>query len=204
MKQRYGTMSDMARPRVHTDELRETLLTRTAEAVAGRGAAAVSLRDVAAAAGTSTTAIYSLFGNKEALLQAVLVRAFEQFAQAQETVPVTDDPVADILGLGATYVGWALEHPAWYSVMFGGPLVGITCLPEADAVSARSMAPLHSAVERGLAAGVLRSAAPETIAISLWAQVHGLSTLALAGHLPPGADLAAAALADVEGWVLPS
>jgi hypothetical protein len=34
--------------------------------------------------------------------------------------------------------------------------------------------------------------------------VHGLSTLALAGHLPPDADLAAAALADVEGWVVHS
>jgi len=194
----------MARPRVHTDELRETLLVRTAEAVAGRGAAAVSLRDVAAAAETSTTAVYSLFGNKEALLQAVLVRAFEQFAEAQEEVPVTEDAVADILALGATYVAWALDHPAWYSVMFGGPLVGITRREEVEGVADRAMASLRSAVERGLAAGRLREAAPETIAVSLWAQVHGLSTLALAGHLPPEIDLATAALADVQGWLAAS
>ena len=53
--------------------------------VAADGIGALSVREVARAADTSTTAVYSLFGNKEGLSRAILVRAFDSFARAQRS-----------------------------------------------------------------------------------------------------------------------
>ncbi|MET0798548.1 MAG: TetR family transcriptional regulator, partial [Rhodococcus sp. (in: high G+C Gram-positive bacteria)] len=54
----------MARPRIHDAELRTRLLEAAAETVARHGVDSLSLRKLAAAQGTSTTAIYSLFGGR--------------------------------------------------------------------------------------------------------------------------------------------
>ncbi|WP_281445812.1 helix-turn-helix domain-containing protein, partial [Paenarthrobacter nicotinovorans] len=62
----------MARPIVHDHLVQQRLLAVTAELVDREGPARVTLRDVATAAETSTSAIYSLFGGKAQLLQAAI------------------------------------------------------------------------------------------------------------------------------------
>lgn len=195
----------MARPRVHTDELRESLMTHALSAVEKDGIAGLSLRAIAQGAGTSTAAVYSLFGSKEALQRAVLVRAYEGFAEEQNQVEVTEDPVTDLAGLGAVYVQWALGHPRLYQLMFGESLVGVGPSAEVAGASQRAMRRLTDGVRRAVNNGDFRGADGDvpTIATSLWAQVHGLASLMLAGRLPDGVDVATAALATIEGWRTP-
>lgn len=190
----------MARPRVHTAVVGSALLEDAVALVARSGVTALSLRELAAGVGTSTTAVYSLFGNKEGLQRAVLVRAFELFAAEQEQVPVTEDPVADVMGLGAVYVQWAVDNPNLYEVMYGKALIGVAAAEATERAASRAMAPLTSAVERAIDAGAFRPADIVTVSTSLWAQVHGLASLILTGDLPEGVDTALAASATVEGW----
>ena len=66
----------MGRRRLH-DETTATLLLDAAErAIADEGVDALSLRAVACDAGTTTRAIYTLFGSKDGLIAALGVRAF--------------------------------------------------------------------------------------------------------------------------------
>ena len=58
----------MGRPRVHDEATRATLRAVAEQLVAEGGAPALSVRAVAKKAGTSTRAVYSLFGSKEGLL----------------------------------------------------------------------------------------------------------------------------------------
>ncbi|WP_278259552.1 TetR family transcriptional regulator [Nocardioides convexus] len=109
--------------------LGEQIMACALATVAERGIAALALRDVAERAGTSTAAVYSLFGSKEALHRAVLISALTAFADAQASDPPTDDPVADIAGLGLRYVGWATEHPRLYEAMFTDAAAGLTRSP---------------------------------------------------------------------------
>ncbi|MGV9669123.1 TetR/AcrR family transcriptional regulator [Gordonia sp. NPDC003504] len=190
-------MGRMARPKVHDDDLRSRLIDEATRIVADSGVGGLSVRAAAQAAGTSTTAVYSLFGSKDGLTRAVLVRAFEQFAAAQEVATREDDAVS---ALGIAYVGWALENPRLYELMFGLSTVGIEPSEETEAASARVMAPLRHAVTAAIDAGVFRPADPATVAASLWAQVHGLSLLLLAGRFPDDADPVAAGSAVVAGW----
>jgi len=164
----------MARPVVHDENLRRTLLDAAAALIARDGAAAVSLRSLAAAAGTSTTAVYSLFGGKAELLSAVLDDGFASFAASQQ-----DAADGGVEALGLAYRAWALEHPVLYGLMFSGSLTSqVPCRPT-PGTAEPAMAPLFAAV----ASAVPRAQGDEvasTVGV-VWGQVHGMVSLELAG-----------------------
>ena len=189
----------MARPKLYDDDLRDRLLDEAVAIVAGGGLGALSVRGVAAAAGTSTSAVYSLFGSKEYLAREVLIRAFRSFAAAQQSA-VTGDLADDVAGLGVMYIQWALDNPRLFELMFGPQVAGISTSADLDAAASQAMTPLATGVAQAIEAGIFREADPTTIVASLWAQVHGLTLLLLADRLPPGADPARAAMAVLDGW----
>lgn len=176
----------MGRPKTYDDGLRRQLIALTAEAVADGGPDSLSLRALAKAADTSTTAIYTIFGSKDDLVAAVLVAAGESLTRAQDAVPTTDDPLADFASLGRTYRRWALAHPDLYNVMFGRIGMREGVVPEELDVSMR---PLLEAVHRCIDEGVLRDVDPRQAAISIWAAVHGLVSLEIAGYLEADSDV---------------
>ncbi|MEV7603853.1 TetR-like C-terminal domain-containing protein [Paenarthrobacter sp. NPDC089322] len=184
----------MARPIVHDHLVQQRLLAVTAELVDREGPARVTLRDVAAAANTSTTAVYSLFGGKAQLLRAAVDEGFRSFgASQQEAAP------DGLRGLGRAYRAWALEHPALYRLMFGGALAAyVDCSPTPE-VASGSMLPLLEAVTQGQEAGRLRRDDPATVAMTIWGQVHGLVSLELAQVDNHGTDWGGIYEAALEG-----
>lgn len=175
---------------MHDEALRHRLLERAGRMVAERGVSALTLRAVAADVGTSTSAVYSLFGGKPDLLNALFRWAFAGFGTAQHEVAASDDPLADLHALGLAYRQWALEHPHLYAVMFGGALAGFEPDPAAEQESRATMQPLAATVRRGLDRGLLGHADAETIAFAVWAAVHGLVSLELTTglHVQPRAE----------------
>ena len=177
----------MARPTVYDSALRDRLLEVTAELVDRDGPARLALRDVARRAGTSTTAVYSLFGGKAELVGAVLDAGFASFAASQRAA--SD---GGLRALGAAYREWAVGHPALYRLMFGGALaLSEDCSPTPE-IADSAIQPLLAAVEEGQHAGRVRPGAVPEIALAIWGQVHGLVSLELAQVGPPGLDWAAA------------
>ncbi|WP_284979122.1 TetR-like C-terminal domain-containing protein [Arthrobacter sp. fls2-241-R2A-200] len=173
----------MARPIVHDQRVREQLLAVTAELVDREGPARVTLRDVAAAAETSTTAIYSLFGGKSQLLTAAVDDGFRSFGESQRRAAGDG-----LRGLGLAYRTWALAHPALYRLMFGGALTAyVGCSPTPE-VAGDAILPLVDAVTAAQTAGRLRTESPEMVAMAIWGQVHGLVSLELAQMNHPDTD----------------
>ncbi|NOJ58932.1 TetR/AcrR family transcriptional regulator [Arthrobacter sp. 260] len=192
-------MDLMARPVVHNDSLRQDLLSVAADLLDRDGPARVTLRDVASAAGTSTSAVYSLFGGKSQLLTAVVDDGFRSFRDSQ--LAAAD---GGLDALGVAYRTWALEHRALYRLMFGGALAAYAdCQPSPDAAS-DAMQPLMEAVAAAQSAGVLVQAPVELVAVAIWGQVHGIVSLELAQMGRPDADWAAvyrsALDAIARGW----
>src|SRR5690625_6894120 len=70
----------MARPRPHDAALRATLVELASAAVSEGGSQGLSLRRLAAAAGTTTAAVYTLFGGRDGLVRAVVDEGFRRFA----------------------------------------------------------------------------------------------------------------------------
>ncbi|MBE0010069.1 TetR/AcrR family transcriptional regulator [Arthrobacter sp. AET 35A] len=184
---------------MHNDSLRQDLLSVAADLLDRDGPARVTLRDVASAAGTSTSAVYSLFGGKSQLLTAVVDDGFRSFHDSQ--LAAAD---GGLDALGVAYRTWALEHRALYRLMFGGALAAYAdCQPSPDAAS-DAMQPLMEAVAAAQSAGVLVQAPVELVAVAIWGQVHGIVSLELAQMGRPDADWAAvyrsALDAIARGW----
>lgn len=167
----------MARPPIYDDALRRRLLAVTADEVARRGIDAVTMRDIARLADTSTSAIYALFGGKDALVSAVIADGFASLAHTQRATAA-----AGLGHLGWAYREWALSHPQLYRLMFGGD--GSDSLPE-DESSAEvplSLRPLFAAVSERMPEAPDDDVVARTIAT--WAQVHGAVGIELAGMVP--------------------
>ena len=194
----------MARPRLHDEALRVRLLDEAGRLLSEEGPAALSMRRLAKDVGTSTTAVYSLYGSKSALVRAVFLEAFGRFGARLDAVPLSGDPLTDLLRLGVAYRESALADPHLYSVMFGQVIPEFEPEPEDTEASLATMNPLVDAVRAALDQGLLIPAPAETVAVALWAQAHGLVSLELGGHMPDGFDLAAHYQemlgAAVRGW----
>lgn len=131
------------------------------------------MRKVATAAGTTTAAIYALFGSREALIEAVVIEGFTRFAEHLQSVAHTDDPAADLLELGKAYRTNALDNPHDYRVMFND-VYGSDTTEHVD----ETFGMLVAAVQR---AAQVETSEANMRAYRLWAYIHGLVSLELAG-----------------------
>jgi AcrR family transcriptional regulator len=187
--------------RVHDEALRATLLSRAAERLSTQGPDALSLRSIARDVGTSTTAVYSLFGSKAALFEELYREAVARFAAELTTVEPTDDAAADLVRLGVAYRQYALTDPHLYEIMFNHTWSEPSSLARE---AAETFQPLVDTVRRAQRSGQLKPAPAETIALACWATAHGLVTLELNRALPENLTAAdhytAILTATVNGW----
>jgi AcrR family transcriptional regulator len=109
----------VGRPREHSDETRTALLDAAEELVDADGPDAVSVRAIADIVGTTTRAVYSLFGSKDALIASLAERAFELLATGIEQLPRTDDPEQDLVEAAVlVFRAMVLEHPSLFRLAF--------------------------------------------------------------------------------------
>ena len=173
----------MGRPREHDEHTRAALLAAAEQIVADGGPAALSVRAVADAAGTTTRAVYSLFGSKEGLLVESLARdAFEFLFIEIGELEETDDPVADLIDVGViAFRGLVREHPALYRIAFQRVVPGLDAGPELVATRQKAWNQLVAKVERLEAAGLLVGKPAPEAAVEFIAMLEGLANAELRG-----------------------
>ena len=170
----------MARPRKFDETTRKALIKDTAEQILAGGVESVSLRPLAAKHGCSTTAIYTMFGSRDALIEAVVYESVESFTRSQESVPITGDPLEDLWELGRAYRQWALKYPALYVVMIGRGGKRPDISPEEFTENSPRMIAAKRAIEtlfrrvaECAAHGILGNYPIEEMGNLIWASVHG-------------------------------
>lgn len=178
-------MSKVGRPRVHDEETRAALRAAAEHLVAEGGAAAFSVRAVAERAGTSTRAVYSLFGSKEGLLvDALAQEAFMFLADGMDELVETDDPVADLVEVGVSvFRRLVLEHPALYRIAFQRIVADFRAGPELTEARERSLSRLQAKVQRVADAGLLGSTSVQDGAVAFNAMAEGLANSELRGTI---------------------
>jgi AcrR family transcriptional regulator len=148
-----------------------------ARLIATEGPSALTLRRVAAAAGTSTMAIYTLFGGMPELRRAVRREGFARLAAHLETVEQSDDPVADLVLLGRAYYDNAITNAHLYRTMFMEQPLD----PEADDLGWKAtFDSLVTGVARCIESARFRPEDATAVATELWSIAHGVVTLQLA------------------------
>lgn len=176
----------MGRPRGHDAQTGAALLAAAERIVEADGPEALSVRRVAEEVGTTTRAVYSVFGSKEGLVTALGRRAFELLGSGIEALPHTADPAADLVEAGVTvFRRFAIEHPSLFRIGIQRTLT----TPDVQA----AFRPAASDALAGLAALVVRvedsgQLGPRTVRDAMFefhALCEGLAAVELRGLIGP-------------------
>ena len=178
------------------------------------GAPDLSLLDIASDLKITAPAIYNYFSDRDALVTALIIDAFTSFGdwqlEARDSVSEEDLP-GRMSAIGLAYRNWAHAFPQRYQLIFGTPIPGYEGpVEKIFPSSARSLSALVSVVEGLRRAGKLNVASfPKiksdykisfeawktyggsadilslSVAMLIWARVHGIVSLEIGGNLPP-------------------
>lgn len=151
---------------------RDLILAAAERVFAKHGIGGLSVRTVAKEAACSTIGVYTHFGGKDGILEALYMGGFEQLGQRMNEVRDPEDPVGSLDRAVAAYLEFARTHPDDYALMFD--VNGAVYEPsEAARKAARSsFMRLCAIVEDRVGP---KAAVPT--AQHLWALVHGMTTL---------------------------
>lgn len=107
----------MGRPRTHDQHVADALVDAAEQLADSGGVAAVSVRAVAERSGTTTRAVYSVFGSKAGLVAALGTRMFELLGEGVAALPETSDPAADLVQAGVgVFRRLSVTRPALFQI----------------------------------------------------------------------------------------
>ncbi len=169
----------------HHPNLESAMVDAAIKIIGQGGVEALTLRDAAKRLGVSRTALYRHFKDKPALLARVALEGFRLFRQTlQSAVDLArtngQDPMEE---MGVAYVGFAMANHSHFKTMFSGAVQKCEDYPELSVEADGAFAVLVDAIAAEQKAGRIVGGDPVPIAVVIWGGVHGLATLAMAGHL---------------------
>ena len=139
--------------------LREALVQAGLKLLSEGGVEGLSLRAAAQLAGVSHAAPYRHFKDKDALVAAIAEQGFRLLtASMRAELAVLDagqaaDPHQRLAAVGKGYVQFALQHPAYLRVIFGGVLAKDRTTPELKLAGNEAYETLRGLVADGVARG---------------------------------------------------
>jgi len=178
---RSKSKSFPARDSYHHGDLHSTLVEAAEHLLEKQGLSALSMREVAKLAGVSHSAPYRHFRGKAGLLEAVAQAGFNRLAVmingAHDAYP--DDPEAQLRAAGVAYVEWATENPERTHLMYGGMMKSEDVPETLHACAEDAYAGIFLIIDEGRQACVFGGDDTDSVVISAWAVVHGLTMLIL-------------------------
>jgi AcrR family transcriptional regulator len=207
-------MSPRPKTKEQHPNLEEAIKETAWRQIAEKGAPALSLRAIARALNITAPAIYNYFPRRDDLVTALIIDAYTSFGdwqiEARDAVPA-GNLSERLKATGLAYRNWAMAYPQRYQLIFGSPIPGYEAPHEEVMPSAaRSLSAISSVIEGLRAEGRLNAPDfPEvsqeykisfeawknyggnvdllslSVAVLIWARVHGIVSLEIAGNLPP-------------------
>ncbi len=149
----------------------------------------LSVRGVAERVGTTTRAVYALFGSKDALVAALGNRAFTMLDDTLDELPQTADPAADLVEAAVVvFRRLAVEHPSLYRVAVQQVPISPQVFARFEQTSGQAWQHLRGRVARIDEIELLGSRSIDEATLQFHALCEGLAALELRGMLPAGAE----------------
>ncbi len=207
-------MSPRPRHNEKPSDLSERIVATAWKQIADFGASSLSLRAIARELKITAPAIYNYYPRRDDLVTALIIDAYADFGDSQLKVLIeipSSDPFDQLMAVGIAYRQWALEYPERYQLIFGTPIPGyVAPYDKVFPIAARSLTALISVLENlrvqgnlqvtgnldvdpaNLAvfdnlqkAGMEADIQSISVAVLIWARVHGLVSLEISNNLPP-------------------
>lgn len=177
-----------AKQKYHHGDLRSALLEAALTVISEIGPQGLTIREVARRAGVSHAAPYRHFTDKNELILAVVEQGFDllQSTMQAEKDAAEDDPLSQFAASGMAYVNFALQHPAYYRVMFSGDMLSSTGNVTLQHTSREALQEMVSNIRDCQQLGVVRDGDPVIQALTILSTIHGFVCLVndnRTGHL---------------------
>ena len=175
----------MPEQKYHHGDLKNALIQAGVEILSQDGVGGLSLRKVAQRAGVSHNAPYSHFPDKQSLIAAISTEGFKQLYSELDAAILShpDDPRRQLQDGAWAYVQFAIHNTNTFKIMFSGVLEKENQYPAFVEVSQKAVHRVVDVVHACQGAGILRSASPEVMAVAVWGQIHGITSLILEGQI---------------------
>ena len=198
----------------HREQQMAAILDAARRQLAEKGAAGLSLREVAREVGMVSSAVYRYVPSRDDLLTLLITTAFDEMGEAVEQADAArrrTDLRGRFRAVGNATRDWALAHPHYYALVYGSPVPGYAAPPTTVVPATRVVAVLGGIVvdaaaqgrlvEPGPGAGrgvrqafdlealapVMPGVAPALVlrALIAWTDLFGHISLELFGHFGP-------------------
>ncbi len=188
-------MSSFQRARTPSVEVTDSLVDAGLALIEESGLGAITVRSVASRAGVAPMGVYSRFGNKDGLLEALFVRGFEALQVAIE-IPRTLSPLRRLHAGCRAYRQFAIDNPQLYHLMFEQMML-LELSPEAKDAATASFGTLVDRVHAAMDSGGLAAGDSTDAAQQIWSAIHGAVSLEIAGvHFAHDREANFAAMVD--------
>jgi AcrR family transcriptional regulator len=161
------------------ENLRQEILDAARELFIAEGYPNVSMRRIAEKIEYSPTTIYHYFDDKADLLFHLCDETFAKLAEtSEELLKDQSDPVKTLRQIGRAYVDFGLKHPNHYRVTFiNHPTEQVEPGHFEHSTGRKAFSLLKRAVEECVRQGKFREIDAQVASQSLWAAVHGITSL---------------------------
>jgi AcrR family transcriptional regulator len=170
-----------AAPTEDATDLRQRILDASEQLLETEGLAALSMREVARRSGVTHQAPYHHSADRETILAELVTRGFQEMARRMARAndqQVAGDRMGAAIESGQAYVGFAIDHPGVFRIMFRSEVCDPARFPAAREAGEsayreleRLVALIHGDAEVARLSGVY------------WGQVHGLASLIVDGPI---------------------
>ena len=165
--------------------LREEILDVSKELLLKHGFSKISMRKIAKKADVTATSIYLHFTNKDDLLLALVEESIANLNKVlRNALNETASPIDQLESLADAYVGYALENPQEYEIIYMVRPEEMPKYPKEKFEQVREIYELLAGIiERGKERNLFDVEDSLVSAYTLWAQIHGVVSVILGKRL---------------------
>ena len=164
---------------VRREGTRERILQAAWDLARRDGLAALTLREVARLAGMRAPSLYTYFGSKNAMYDAMYAQAARELAGTLAGLPQRSDPRQTLRGRMRLFTEFCVADPVRYQLLLERPILGFAPAPESFQITVAALTATRADLE---AAGVRGEPALDMFR----ALITGLVSLQIAND--PGGD----------------
>jgi len=155
--------------------MRGSILTAAAAILRQDGPAAVTIRAVAVAVNASTKVIYTAFGSKSGLLDALYLHSFAGLERKLDAQRQVNPAPARLRAMCDAYRAYAQAEPAFYTVMLGDLGRDYEAPPASRQQAAATFRILRETIAACIPSSRINEA--DVATRHLWAAMHGVVSL---------------------------
>jgi AcrR family transcriptional regulator len=173
----------MGRRSIHTpDELRELIIKETTHLLERDGLEGLSAREIAKRVGYSPGTLYNVFENLDDLLLTIEARLLDRLSQHLAETDQTGPPRERLRRLMAAYYGFTQEQPKLWNLLTEHRMPAGRTVPDwYQEKLEKPLQPIEDALTPII--GSDSPGLPKRAARTLWARVHGITSLSTANKL---------------------